>query len=562
MQQPGRRAFIFLPDGETEEFPVTYGALDRRSRAIAAMLQREAGAAERAILLCPPGLDYIAALFGCLYAAVAAVPACPPDPADPERILPRLRAIAYDAAPAVIVTTNAVLAEAADVMAKEPAFSTASWLTADAITDAEVAQWREPVIDGDTAALLQYTSGASGAPKGVMISHRNLMHSEALIQRVFSATEESVCVSWLPLHHNMGLIGTVLQAVYTGFPCTFMAPGDFLQKPVRWLRAITRYGATLSGGPNFAYDLCVSKVTPEQRAGLDLRGWDVAFNGAEPVRPDTLEGFAAAFRPYGFRREAFFSCYGLTEATWMVSGGPVATPPDPSLAPAVGGPIPPGQVMLIVDPKTRTRCEDGEIGEVWVTGPGVAAGYRNTPQATNETFNAALADSDEGRFLRTGDLGFVNDRQLFVTGRRQTAGDGFGAPVPDEREGEEGTADQIALALLDMEPARRLALLATYLRQQVARVLAVPPAEVSEDRPFMALGLNSLGVLGLKQRIEDDLGVAVPLDHLIDYPTIARLAAWIQDTLEQSIGALLTEVDQLTDEEVELRLKQFTAKEQ
>lgn len=584
--QSARRAFTFLPDGETEEFHLTYGALDRRARAIAATLEREAPEAQRALLLCPPGLDYVTAFCGCLYAAVTAVPACPPDPASPERVLPRLRAIALDAAPAVIITTNSISSITAEVTAGEEPFSAARWLTTDSVTDAASAEWRQPVVHSDTLALLQYTPGSTAAPKGVLISHGNLMHNEAFIQRALSATEESSCVTWLPLHHNMGLIGTVLQAVYAGFPCTLISPGDFLRKPVRWLQAITRYRATLSGAPNFAYDLCINKVTPEQRTSLDLRSWDIALNGGEPIQLDTLEGFAAAFGRCGFRREAFFSCYGLAEATWMASGGPTATLPAPTRAPkpaaqrdlvagpfeaeepnmssalARSGQISPDQTLLIVDPETRTRCKDGEINEIWLAGPGVAMGYRNMPQATNETFMAYLDDSGEGPFLRTGDLGFLQDGDLFVIGRQQVIGDSIDSQKQREPECEDGPDGQIVAALLEMEPAQRFVLLATYLRQRVASVLAVPPSDVSEDRPFMAMGLNSLGLLGLKGCIETDLGVEVSLASFIDHPTVGQLATLILDTLEQGIEALLAEVGQLTDEEVDLRLKQFTVKEQ
>ena len=563
--QPDGRAFTVLPDGETEEFPITYAALHRRASAMAAMLRREAAEPERALILCPPGLDYLAAFFGCLYASVTAVPACPPDPADPQRTLPRLRAIAMDSDPAVIVATTSVLPFATEIMADEAPSATRRWLMTDEVADAEAAaagaaERHEPAVSGESLALLQYTSGSTGAPKGVMISHRNLMDNEARIQSLLSATEDSVCVSWLPLHHSMGLIGTALQAVYTGFPCVLMSPGDFLRKPVRWLQAITRYRATLSGGPNFAYDLCISKVTPAQRAALDLGTWSVAVNAAEPIQPGTVEGFTTAFEACGFRGDAFLSGYGLAEATWMISSGPVTSLPAAGLAGS--GRIPADHTLLIVDPDKRRPCPDGEANEIWVRGPSVAAGYWNMPRATDETFGAHLAGTGDGPFLRTGDMGLIRGGELFVTSRRQSSEDGSSSRDPHAGEGEDGLAGEIVMALLDMDSEQRAGVLSMYLQQQVARVLALPPSDISESQQFMALGLNSLGVLGLRQSIEADLGVVVPLGQFIDCPTIGQLAPWISDDLEQSVGALLAEVGQLTDEEVGQRLKHFTVKEQ
>ena len=565
--QPERRAFTVLPDGESEEFHITYRALHRRSSAMAAMLRREVAEGDRALILCTPGLDYLAAFFGCLYASVVAVPACPPDPADPQRILPRLRAIAVDSAPSVIVTTASVLPFAKGIMADEASFATHRWLVTDAVRDAEataaeVLERPASGPDDGTLALLQYTSGSTGAPKGVMISHRNLMENEAHIQRVLSVTEDSVCVSWLPLHNSMGLIGTVLQAVYTGFPCILMSPGDFLRKPVRWLQAITRYRATLSGGPNFAYDLCVSKITPAERATVDLGSWSVAVNGAEPIQPGTAEDFAAAFEPCGFRRSAFLPCYGLAEATWMVCGGTPASAADGIPLLVRSDRTPADHTLLIVDPAKHVPCPDGQTSEIWIRGPGVAAGYWNTPQATDETFNACLSGSGEGPFLRTGDMGLIRDGELFITSRRQTIEAGAVPPQPHAGEGGDGLADEIVMALLDMDGEQRAAVLTAYLRQQVARVLAISPADVGENRPFLMLGLNSLGVLELRRTIEKELGVVVPLARFIDYPTVEQLAPQISSALEESVGALLAEVGQLTDEEVDQRLQQFTVKEQ
>ncbi|HEV7786338.1 MAG TPA: AMP-binding protein, partial [Thermoanaerobaculia bacterium] len=283
-------------------------------------------------------------------------------------------------------------------------------------------------------------AGSTGSPKGVMVRHGNLMHNEEMIRRAFGQDERSVIVGWLPLHHDMGLIGNVLQPLYAGARCILLSPVAFLQRPVRWLRAISRYRATGSGGPNFAYELCVRKVGPEQRADLDLSSWSVAFNGAEPVRAGTLERFAEAFAPCGFRREAFYPCYGLAEATLFVAGGTMGRRPrvarvEPAALErnevvAVAPEVPDarwlvssgrpwmGQKIVVADPETGAACPPGWVGEIWVAGPSVALGYWRNPEATARDFHASLAGREgDGPFLRTGDLGFLADGELYVTGR-------------------------------------------------------------------------------------------------------------------------------------------------
>jgi acyl-CoA synthetase (AMP-forming)/AMP-acid ligase II len=292
--------------------------------------------------------------------------------------------------------------------------------------------------DGDTLAFLQYTSGSTADPKGVMVSHDNLMHNERMIQRTFRQTEQSIIVSWLPLYHDMGLIGTVLQTISVGSRCLLMSPTSFLQHPLLWLETISRYRATTSGGPNFAYELCVRKITGEQREKLDLGSWTVAFNGSEPVRAETLERFASAFAACGFRRAAFHPCYGLAESTLLVSGerqSPlplvkkfaaqelgshkvVETTGEAGGIALVGcGTTMAEQKIVIANPETLMTCAGGEVGEVWVSSPSVAQGYWQRPLETERIFQARLADTFEGPFLRTGDLGFICERELFITGR-------------------------------------------------------------------------------------------------------------------------------------------------
>ena len=446
-QQPGRRLFSFVADGDGDgegegeaEIHLSAGELDRRARAVAAELQGLGLANQRALLLYPPGLDFLTAFFGCLYAGVVAVPAHLPRV---NRPMPRLRAIVDDARPLVVMTSASQRANARRWGAGVPELDGLHELFTDEVDEGRAGHWCEPEIGPDALAFLQYTSGSTATPRGVMISHANLLHNSALIHASFGSHKGSRGVSWLPLFHDMGLIGGVLQSIYCGGSSTLFSPVSFLQHPVRWLQAISRTGAMISGGPNFAYDLCVRKITPEQKAGLDLSCWQVAFNGAEPIRSETLERFTEAFAPCGFRREAFLPCYGLAEATLLVSGGPPRSGATtislrgseiergrvvPSVAGEAGsrslvgcGRVSSDLEIVIVDPSAGTSCPDDRVGEVWVSGPSVAQGYWNQPEATERTFRADPdpdpAGSSSGRFLRTGDLGFVHDGELFVTGR-------------------------------------------------------------------------------------------------------------------------------------------------
>ena len=419
-ERPERLAVTFLADGEAEGGRLTYGELDRRAAAIAAALAGSVRPGERALLLYPPGLDFIAAFFGCLYAGVVAVPAYPPRPND--RSQSRLRAIARDAAPRAALTTEAILAGAVEprgLLAAAPELAGLRWIPTDALSSsAGTAGALPPEPDPESVAFLQYTSGSTATPKGVMVTHANLLHNERMIGAAFQMDEDSVVVGWLPLYHDMGLIGNVLQPLHAGATCVLMSPVAFLQRPMRWLEAIGRYRGTTSGGPNFAYELCARKASPEALAGLDLASWRVAFNGAEPVRASTLERFAATFAPCGFRPEAFYPCYGLAEATLFVSGGPPGEAPriDSGGRRVSCGHAWLGQRIAVADPETGVEAAPGAEGEVWIAGPSVARGYWENPAATARDFNAFLA-TGEGPFLRTGDLGLLSGGELYVTGR-------------------------------------------------------------------------------------------------------------------------------------------------
>ncbi|MBY6243523.1 non-ribosomal peptide synthetase [Methylosinus sp. Sm6] len=430
--QPDDTAYIFLEDGERETARLTFLQLDRRAKAIAAQLQSEGLEGQRALLLYPPGLDYIQAFFGCLYAGVIGVPAYPPS----GRHLERLQSIFVDAAPATVMTI-APLRERIGAEAEEKlGASGCRWTLSDCVGPCE-GEWRPIAVEPDQVAFLQYTSGSTSSPRGVMVSHRNLIANQSLIKERFGHDRRSTLVGWLPLYHDMGLIGNILQPLYVGATAILMSPMAFLEKPVRWLQAISLYRAHTSGGPNFAFDLCVRKITREEKATLDLASWAIAFSGAEPVRAATLDRFAAAFSECGFRRESFFPCYGLAEATLVVTapcfgealsmrhaargerdkgeGLDLRTGVDASI---VGcGRAWQGHEVAIVDPQTMRRRVDGEVGEIWVRGPSVASGYWRRDGATEQAFRARIAGEGAHVFLRTGDLGFLEDDALYVTGR-------------------------------------------------------------------------------------------------------------------------------------------------
>ncbi len=429
-----RRLYTFLVDGEEEAGQLSYAGLDRRARAVATALQEAGAAGQPVLLLFKPGLDFISAFLGCLYAGAVAVPAYPPAS---KRHLPRLQAIAADARPRQVLTTTGTVARIRAAIELLPELAAAGWIETDTVEDGLAAGWRDPGLTGESPAFLQYTSGSTATPKGVRVSHGNLLHNEELIRGCFGLDAEAVIVGWLPLYHDMGLIGNVLHPLYLGASCVLMSPVAFLQRPLRWLRAIERWGGTTSGGPNFAYELCAQRVTAEQKRGLDLSGWRVAFSGAEPVRAETLDRFAAAFAECGFRREAFYPCYGMAETTLMVTGGdprwaPVVAPVSaPALeqhrvvAPTAGeetrrlvscGAAGSGLEVRIVDPERRVERAADAVGEIWVAGPSVAHGYLERPEENAATFGARLADGT-GPYLRTGDLGFLRGGELYVTGR-------------------------------------------------------------------------------------------------------------------------------------------------
>ena len=421
---PDRLALRFLSDdGEGE--CLTYRQLDARVRAIASALAARATPGDRAVLLFHSGVDYVAAFFACLYSGVIAVPAYPPESARRHH-RERLLSILADAGPTLVLTSSALSEGLADLADAHPGLG---WLAVDTVGPAPEG-YRPPALGGEHIAFLQYTSGSTATPKGVRVSHGNLLANERLIRHGFGIGEDDVIVSWLPLYHDMGLIGGLLQGVYSGIPVVLMAPAYFLERPVRWLDAIGRFGGTVSGGPDFAYRLCAERISAGALARLDLSGWRVAFSGSEPIRQDSLDDFAARFATCGFHASAYFACYGLAEATLFVSGGRRGEGiPNLRLdARALGehraeggddlllascGFAQPEHAIRLVDPASGDDLPDDRVGEIWAAGPSIAHGYWRNPEASAATF----VQRDGRVWLRTGDLGFRRDGQLYVTGR-------------------------------------------------------------------------------------------------------------------------------------------------
>ncbi|MEM8681386.1 MAG: fatty acyl-AMP ligase, partial [Planctomycetota bacterium] len=427
---PTAHAFEFLRDGEVVDSILTWQQLDRRARAIGQQLIELGMPGKHALIMCRPGLAFVEAVYGCLYAGVVAVPAYPPRQ---NRHAERIELIARDAGVSVLLTTTD------DLATHTGNLTDLTCVTLDEVLDERSDGWQAHHPHPGDLAILQYTSGSTGRPKGVMLTHENIVENCEHIQRAFSTRPSDRGLSWLPTYHDMGLVGHVLETVWGRQLSILMPPVSFLQSPARWLRAISKHRVTISGGPNFAYELCLRKISDESLEGIDLSHWDVAYNGSEVVRSTTLDRFCDRFSAYGFKRAAFYPCYGMAETTLIVSGGERDREPTVArldrvglakgIAMDAGGPadavelVGCGQTvigdLLIVDPDTREPMADGEIGEIWLTGDSVAQGYFQGGAETSQTFQATLNGDRAGtrRFLRTGDLGFLRQGELFVTGR-------------------------------------------------------------------------------------------------------------------------------------------------
>lgn len=439
-----RIALQFLSDVD-DAVALRYGELDQAARRIAVGLRQQLPTGSRAALVFPAGLDFVKAFFGCVYAGVLPVPATYPKP---RRRSARLSAIVNDCSPAALVTTSRVL-ETGHGSQAAGIGSCRLWLSLDELETNSAESWQAPETGPLETAFLQYTSGSTTDPRGVEVSHRNICHNLEMIRQGFGLSRYSaegppeVGVSWLPAYHDMGLIGGILESLYVGGTTILMSPLSILQRPLRWLQTISDHRAVVSGGPNFAFELCLRKIKAGELSGLDLSSWRVAFCGAEPVRVETLRKFAKSFSGCGFREDAFYPCYGLAEATLLVTGGQgpgdystcnvraldlqahgnaVAVQPDknddqPRLELVGCGRPLMDEEVIIVDPQTNQTCPESTVGEIWLRGQNVARGYWGRIDEEGSNFNARLANFPEKQFLRTGDLGFLRNGSLFVTGR-------------------------------------------------------------------------------------------------------------------------------------------------
>ncbi|MGC3976297.1 MAG: AMP-binding protein [Nitrospira sp.] len=434
--QPDQTAYVYLREGLSADSVLTYRELVARSRAIAGYLRTRFTPGERLLLVYPPGLEFVQAFWGALYAGLIAVPVPPPDAFRVKAGVARVQRLAEDAGATGALTTSQLLE-----MLRSQDFVPPldHWVSTDQAVSADTSGWTDLQQRSSHLAYLQYTSGSTSAPKGVMVSHGNVTAQSRCITEAGGYDAASVTLSWMPHFHDYGLVKGIIQPAWIGRPAYLMSPLTFLKRPLRWLEAIQRYAVTHSGAPNFAYRRCVEATTPEERTGLDLSRWQVASCGAEPIAPDTIEGFAAAFAPTGFRREAFFPAYGMAEYTLLISlkrkgAVPTVTALDAAaleqgaaieartegmpVRKVVGCGMPVGNTRVVIaHPETRCRCALQQIGEIWLSGASTTQGYWNNPDETARTFGARLADTGDGPFLRTGDLGFVKDGEVFVTGR-------------------------------------------------------------------------------------------------------------------------------------------------
>lgn len=422
--KPEQAAYTFLDEAGEPSATLTFRQLRDRALAVAHHLLAEGLRGERVLLLFPPGLDFIAAFYGCLYAGVVAVPCYPHLNT---RGMAKLDGIIRDADARAALSVGSLM----------PSLRTAGlpvpcW----AIDELQAGSAAEIPLVADGLAFLQYTSGSTSAPKGVMVSHANIVANQEGIRSVFKTTESDVVLGWLPVYHDMGLIGIVMHPVYMGVSCVLMAPTTFIRRPMAWLEGISTHRATISGGPNFAYDLCARQATAQNLTGLDLRSWRLAFSGAEPVSAQSLDRFAAAYQSASFRAQAFLPCYGMAETTLIATGIPAgdgasslavdaealatghvqpAAAPDDARRLVSCGPVIPQHRLAVVDPATLERLADGRVGEIWIAGPSVSSGYWRRQELTQQVFGQCLGS--EGGYLRTGDLGVVQDGQVYVTGR-------------------------------------------------------------------------------------------------------------------------------------------------
>jgi acyl transferase domain-containing protein/acyl-CoA synthetase (AMP-forming)/AMP-acid ligase II/acyl carrier protein/NAD(P)-dependent dehydrogenase (short-subunit alcohol dehydrogenase family) len=437
--QPNDPAYIFLNNGEEETQPLTYKQLHDSSKALAAKLQSLNMSGERALLIFESGYEYIISFFGCIYSGVISVPLHPPGK---NKSMSRMSAISLDSNAKLILSAKELHDELRNDCRNDEVLKNLDWICIDEPGEDMSSQWQDPKLTSDSITYLQYTSGSTGIPKGVIVSHGNLVANLTIIDKSHPHDENSVMVTWLPIHHDMGLIYGMLLPFFCGYPCYYMTPQAFVQKPYRWLHAISKYRGTHNAAPNFAFELCVNKITAEEKKTLDLSSWTVAMNAAEPVRAETLMRFHNYFAECGFEFNYFKPGYGLAEGTLILStvfkdgyaklirfddeqlerhnNAVDANESDSTSKIHVGHSYAIEDTRIaIVNPDTKIECKEGSVGEVWAKGKSIAKGYWLREEATEETFNAHIADTNEGPFLRTGDLGFIKDKELYITGRHK-----------------------------------------------------------------------------------------------------------------------------------------------
>ena len=435
LPQSDKKMYRFLKNGEKPETDLSYAELDLKAGSIAACLMKTSCRGDRALMFYQSGPDFVSAFFGCLYAGIIAVPVYTPTP---QKIY-RIQQIFKNSGASIIITTDKIKSLLQPEFENDNIHKNLTWIATNTISEEWVNGFSPPLIHEDDVAFLQYTSGSSGNPKGVMVTHGNLMSNSHVIYQAMGHSEKSRGVIWLPQFHDMGLIGGLLQPMYAGFPVTLMQPSAFIKKPIRWLRAISQYCATTSGAPNFAYDLCIKNIKDEDLSGLDLSSWKVAFTGSEPVHPETIKAFVEKFSVCGFKKEAIYPCYGMAESTLLITGGNHTV--EPEIVSIKSKELQEGNVkisnhkdnknreytscgftwnnheLLIVDPENFTVCADNRVGEIWFSGSSVAKGYWQNPEVTRDVFQAYTRDTEQGPFLRTGDMGFLKDGELFISGR-------------------------------------------------------------------------------------------------------------------------------------------------
>jgi acyl-CoA synthetase (AMP-forming)/AMP-acid ligase II len=440
INQASDKAYGFFSDAGEETQSLTYEELHKKSLSLALQLKQSSiQGGERALLLFPPGLEFLVAYFGCIYAGIIPVPVIP---SRRGKTRSSTFSILNDAKPKIALTTVDMLDALSTEFKDDKHASNIHWLSVD-ITEKStsniIEKFTPEISHRNDLAFLQYTSGSTSSPKGVMVTHGNLLENSEMIKQGLGNDESCHYVSWVPLYHDMGLIYNVLQSLYLGTSCVLLAPVTFLQRPLLWLKAISHYKAKVAGAPNFAFDLCVERFNPTLMEGIDLSHWEVAFNGAEPVRAETISAFINTFEPYGFKPKAFYPCYGMAEATLLISGGqrcstsiikevsksglhkkralPATNSEDSQHVVGCGKSLI-GETIAIVNPDTLAACSVNEVGEIWVSGDNIASGYWENKQASTETFLATIAGVKEKYFLRTGDLGFLDEnKELFIAGR-------------------------------------------------------------------------------------------------------------------------------------------------